>query len=177
MPRDESAPSPGADTSSTRSFTAIVHEYWTVVYRFLYCSLGDAHDAEDLTQETFLRAWKHLDSFQAGSGMRVWLLRIATNAALDVKRRRRRVGFQTLEHDPPIGSPSPEHRLEIAEQCVLVEIALRELSEMSRMVFHLRAQEDLSFREIAALVGTSEQGARWHMHQARTKLLKHFAEK
>ena len=109
--------------------------------------------------------------------MRVWLLRIATNAALDVKRRRRRIGFQTLEHDPPIGSPRPEHRLEIAEQCVLIETALRELSEMSRMVFHLRAQEDLSFREIAALVGTSEQGARWHMHQARTKLLKQLAEK
>jgi RNA polymerase sigma-70 factor (ECF subfamily) len=109
--------------------------------------------------------------------MRVWLLRIATNAALDVRRRRRRIGFQTLEHDPPFGSPCPEHRLEFAEQCVLVETALRELSEMSRMVFHLRAQEDLSFREIAALVGTSEQGARWHMHQARTKLMARLAGK
>ena len=45
------------------------------------------------------------------------------------------------------------------------------------MVFHLRAQEDLSFREIAELVGTTEQGARQHMHQARTRLLKQMAEK
>jgi len=48
---------------------------------------------------------------------------------------------------------------------------MEELSELTRLVFHLRAQEDLPFREIAELAGTTEQAARWHMHQARTKLL------
>jgi DNA-directed RNA polymerase specialized sigma24 family protein len=54
---------------------------------------------------------------------------------------------------------------------------MQELTELTRMVFHLRATEDLSFREIGELVGTTEQGARWHMHQARTRLLKQLAEK
>ncbi len=165
------------DKPSIHSFAEVVHEHWAPVYRFLYCSLGDAHDAEDLTQETFLRAWNRLESFRPGSGMRAWLLRIAANAAHDVRRRRGRVGFTSLEHDPAGSDATPDHRLEAEESGELLTTALGQLSEMTRMVFHLRAQEDLSFREIAEAVGTTEQGARWHMHQARTKLTKILAEK
>ncbi len=81
-------------------FDAVVRDHWTSVYRFLYCTTGNAHDAEDLTQETFLRAWNRLDSFRPGSGMKPWLLRIAANAAHDVRRRRGRVTFTALEYDP-----------------------------------------------------------------------------
>ena len=159
------------------AFAAAVDEYWFTVYRFLYCSTGHAQDAEDLAQETFLRAWNRLDTFEPGTAMRVWLLRIAANAAIDVRRRRRKLGFGPLEHDPPGRGPSRDTPLEIAEQAGLLRVAMEQLSEMTRMVFHLRAQEDLSFREIAELVGTTEQGARQHMHQARTRLLKQMAEK
>jgi RNA polymerase sigma-70 factor (ECF subfamily) len=159
------------------AFAAAVDEYWSTVYRFLYCSTGHAQDAEDLAQETFLRAWNRLDTFQPGTAMRVWLLRIAANAATDVLRRRRRLGFAPLEHDPPARHVVPGHSLEVTEQAGLLKVAMEQLSEMTRMVFHLRAQEDLSFREIAELVGTTEQAARQHMHQARTRLLKQMAEK
>ena len=63
-----------------------------------------------------------------------------------------------------------------AEQAALVRAALEELSDLTRMVFHLRVQEDLSFKEIAELAGTTEQAARWHMHQARMRLLKRLEE-
>ena len=96
---------------------------------------------------------------------------------LDVKRRRRRVAFTPLGEEPAVGAPAPGHRLELAEQGALLRGAMEQLTEMTRMVFHLRATEDLSFREIGELVGTTEQGARWHMQQARTKLLKQLAEK
>ena len=59
----------------------------------------------------------------------------------------------------------------MAERCDRLRAAMGELTELTRLVFHLRAQEDLSFREIAEIAGTTEQAARWHMHQARTKLL------
>ena len=85
--------------------------------------------------------------------------------------------FTSLGHEPAAQSPPPEHRLEVAEQGEILRAAMRELTELTRMVFHLRATEDLSFREIGELVGTTEQGARWHMHQARTRLLKQLAEK
>ena len=156
-----------------------INEHWTPVYRFVFLPRsGDRHDAEDLTQETFLRAGTGATRCPSGTtSRRAWLLRIAANAVLDVQRRRRRVVFTSLGHEPAVQSPPPEHRLEVAEQGEILRAAMRELTELTRMVFHLRATEDLSFREIGELVGTTEQGARWHMHQARTRLLKQLAEK
>jgi RNA polymerase sigma-70 factor (ECF subfamily) len=153
------------------SFTAVVNEHWTAVYRLLYTLTGDVHDTEDLTQETFLRALNRLGSFQSGTRMRSWLLRIASNAFFDVRRKRQRVPMQSLADEPPGRDSLPGQRLETVEQCDLLKAALADLSELTRLVFHLRAQEDLSFREIAGLAGTTEQAARWHMHQARVKLL------
>ena len=167
----------GGGTTSIDDFSKIVQDHWAPVYRFLDCSMGNAHDAEDLTQETFLRAWSRLDSFRPGTNLRAWLLRIAANAALDVHRRRGRVGFVPLDRDPIGAADSPGHGLETAERDALLAAALAQLTEMTRMVFHLRVQEDLSFREIAQAVGTTEQGARWHMHQARTRLMAILAEK
>jgi RNA polymerase sigma-70 factor (ECF subfamily) len=158
--------------SKGQPFAAVVDAHWTAVYRMLYYLTGNAHDTEDLTQETFLRALKRLDSFKSGTQMRAWLLRIASNAFFDVQRKRKRVEVQSLQTDPPAAARRPGHALEIAEQSELLKAAMEELSATTRLVFHLRAQEDLSFREIAAMVGTTEQAARWHMHQARVKLLK-----
>jgi RNA polymerase sigma-70 factor (ECF subfamily) len=135
---------------------------------------GNLHDAEELTQETFLRALRRLDAFRPGTQMRCWLLRIGTNACLDMRRKRTRSKAVPLQDDLPDSGRHPGYRLETAEQVELLQAAMRELSETTRMVFHLRAQESLSFRQIAALVGTSEPAARWHMHQARRKLLQHM---
>jgi RNA polymerase sigma-70 factor (ECF subfamily) len=169
-------PEPSSD-KGTCSFAAVVQEHWPAVYRLLYSMTGKTHDTEDLTQETFLRALKRLDTFQPGTRMRAWLLRIAANVFFDTQRRRKRASFHPLEHEVADPLHGPEHRLEVAEQSELLQAALKELTELTRMVFHLRAVEDLSFREIAELAGTTEQAARWHMHQARTKLLQRFAEK
>ncbi|MFL5338611.1 MAG: RNA polymerase sigma factor, partial [Gemmataceae bacterium] len=62
------------------------------------------------------------------------------------------------------------------QQSELVRAALEELSELTRVVFHLRATEDLSFKEIAEVADTTEQSARWHMHHARTKLLERLGD-
>jgi RNA polymerase sigma factor (sigma-70 family) len=104
--------------------------------------------------------------------MRCWLLRIATNACLDLRRKQKRSKRAPLQDDPADPGRHPGYRLETAEQAELVRAAMEELSETTRTVFHLRAQESLSFREIAAVLETTEQAARWHMHQARSKLLK-----
>jgi RNA polymerase sigma-70 factor (ECF subfamily) len=154
------------------SFTAVVNEHWTAVYRMLYCMAGNAHDAEDLAQETFLRALRNLGSFTPGTKMRSWLLRIAANAFYDVQRQRKRRRADSLSEDLPDHSQSVGHRLEVAEEVDLLKAALVYLSETTRLVFHLRAQEDMPFREIGAMLGLSEEAARWHMHQARVTLLK-----
>jgi RNA polymerase sigma-70 factor (ECF subfamily) len=172
LARHETEPAEQLSAGKEHPFAAVVHAHWMAVYRMLYYLSGNAHDTEDLTQETFLRALKRLDTFKPGTRMRAWLLRIASNAFFDVQRKRKRVEVQSLQEDPPAAARRPGQALEIAEQSELLKAAMEELSQTTRLVFHLRAQEGLSFREIAALAGTTEQAARWHMHQARVKLLK-----
>jgi RNA polymerase sigma-70 factor (ECF subfamily) len=166
----------GRTTGKPADFTAVVHEHWSAVYKMLRCLTGNMHETEDLTQETFLRALRRLDSFRPGTNLRSWLLRIGANAFFDEQRKRKRARCRPLAHDPPGRCCHPGQALETAEQGALVRAALEELSELTRLVFHLRAEEDLSFREIAELAGTTEQAARWHMHQARTRLLERLGD-
>lgn len=158
-------------------FALVVEAHWTAVYRFLFSLSGNRHETEDLTQETFLRALKRIDSFKPGTKMRSWLLRIAANACFDARRKQKRIAFRALDWEAASPEAGPAHRLEIIEQSRLLGMALEELSDLTRMVFHLRAVEDLSFREIASLAEITEEAARWHMHHARTRMLKRFSEK
>jgi RNA polymerase sigma-70 factor (ECF subfamily) len=165
-----------AEAVATVDFTSIVNEHWDAVYRLLRTLSGNVHDTEDLTQETFLRAMQKLDSFQPGTNLRSWLLRIGSNAFYDRQRKRKRAKAQPLEQELPGPEEAPGHALETAQQAALVRAAMKELSELTRMVFHLRVTEDLSFREIAEVAGTTEQAARWHMHHARTVLLERMGD-
>jgi len=169
---------PGMPRSSgLPPFAEIVNAHWSAVYKLLYYMTGNTHDTEDLTQETFLRAMKKQETFQANTRLRAWLLRIATNAFFDVRRKRQRANQQPLPEDAAGPTHRPEQALEAAEQGELLKAALEELSETTRLVFHLRTQEELSFREIGELANTTEEAARWHMHQARTKLMSRLAGK
>jgi RNA polymerase sigma-70 factor (ECF subfamily) len=156
--------------------TVVVVQHWGAVYRLLRSLTGCAHESEDLTQETFLRALQHIDQYQPGSNLRAWLLRIASNAFFDLKRKHKRCRTGPLQTDLVCCSAPPGHALETAERTTLVLEVLAELSELTRLVFHLRAAENLPFRDIAALAGTTEQAARWHMRQARVKLLQRLGE-
>lgn len=166
----------GADSQTPASFCQVVDEHWEAVFRLLHSLTGSAHDSEDLTQETFLRAMNRLDSFQPGTNMRSWLMRIASNAYFDVQRKRKRSKSQPLPEDLPTESESPDHQLIVAQEAGRVRAAMANLTALTRLVFHLRATEDLSFREIAEVAGTTEQAARWHMHHARSRLLEILGE-
>lgn len=159
------------DQKGESPFEAMVREHWDAVYRLLRSMCGHLQDTEDLAQEAFLRAWKRIDSFEPGTNMRSWLLKIAANAFLDEQRRRKRSRVRPLDLDLPGNSCAPDHSLEVSQQAAKIREAMSGLSELSRMVFHLRATEDLSFREIAEITGSTEQAARWHMHHARTRIL------
>ncbi|HEV3142269.1 MAG TPA: RNA polymerase sigma factor [Gemmataceae bacterium] len=173
MTRDRS----GAVPPKGEAFAAVVEEHWQAVYRLLRSLSGNVHETEDLTQETFLRALQRLASFQPGTSMRNWLMRIASNAFFDVRRKRTRSKAQPLAIDPARDECPIGHDLEVAEQSALVQAAMEELTELTRLVFHLRATEELSFREIAEIAGTTEQAARWHMHEARKRLLERMGDK
>ena len=166
----------GPDFPSAAAFAVVVEQHWDAVYRLLHSLTGNVHDTEDLTQETFLRALDKLAAFKPGTSMRSWLLRIGSNAFFDQQRRRKRSKQKPLDQDIPGADAPPEHALEVKQQSELVRVALAELSALTRLIFHLRATEDLSFREIAEVADTTEQAARWHMHHARTKLLERLGD-
>jgi RNA polymerase sigma-70 factor (ECF subfamily) len=115
---------------------------------------------------------KRWETFTEGTNLRAWLLRIATNAFFDIKRRKLALKIGPLPDDVVGDDRSVESALDNAEQGALVRVAMQELTELTRLVFHLRVTEELSFKEIAGIAGVTEVAARQHMHQARTKLLK-----
>ncbi len=148
-----------------------VAQHWDGVFALLYRLAGNRHEAEDLTQETFLRASQRRDSFKTGTNLRAWLMRIATNAFLDGRRRKRTSNVMPLMDDTAESAPGPNMALEHKELGKALEVALAELPETARAVFLLRTREDLSFREIGEAIGATEKTARWHMLQARRKLM------
>jgi RNA polymerase sigma factor (sigma-70 family) len=159
----------GPNVDST--FEEMVRQHWEAVYRLLYRLSGNRHDAEDLVQETFLRAIDRYDSFQAGTNERAWLMRIASNAFFDLNRRRKTARAVTLEEDLSRAGPLETAPAEIAELGALVAAALDHLTPLQRAVFVLRTTEDLSFREIGRTLDMSEETARWHMMHARRILM------
>ncbi len=168
----EPKPAPPPD-----SFKAVVEAHWTPVYRLLYSLTGNPHDSEDLAQETFLRALRRWDTFKQGTNLRAWLLRIGTNAFFDIKRKKQTLKIDPLAEDVRSEEISAEEQLDNREQAELIRAAMQDLSELTRLVFHLRVTEDLSFKEISVLAEITEVAARQHMHQARTKLLKRFGDR
>src|SRR5438105_937946 len=97
-------------------FAAVVAEHWDGVYRLLHSLSGDMHETEDLTQETFLRALAKWQTFRPDTQLRAWLLRVATNAFLDGRRKRKRARSGPLVADPPAKVSAPGHALETAER-------------------------------------------------------------
>lgn len=148
-----------------------VELYWDPVYKLLYRLSASSHEAEDLTQEAFLRAIERQGSFKPGTNRRAWLLRIATNAFLDRQRRKKVLKIGALPEEMPQDAAHPSQPMQTREMYGSLLEALGELPEMARVVFLLRGEQDLSFREIAQIIDASEETARWHMMQARKALL------
>jgi RNA polymerase sigma-70 factor (ECF subfamily) len=164
--------SPSGEPPETSQWVAL---HWDSIYKLLYrLTGGSRHETEDLCQETFLRAIERQASFAAGTNLRAWLSRIATNAFLDRQRRKKVMKIAALPEELPLVDESvaaPGKGLEAGELHESVLAAIASLPETPRMVFLLRVQQELSFREIAETLGTTEETARWHMMQARKSLL------
>lgn len=155
------------------------------VYALALRILRNEHDAEDVTQQTFLSALENLAGFREEAQFRTWLLRIATHAALKVIRKRR--GLETVSLDeaasPDADADHPPHPEYIAdwretpERLVqnretrrLIEEALAELDEKYRLVFLLRDVQGLSVRETAEVLGLSEVNVKVRLLRARLQL-------
>jgi RNA polymerase sigma-70 factor (ECF subfamily) len=156
------------------SWEQIVTEHSARVYRLAYRLTGNRHDAEDLTQETFVRVFRSLSSYAPGS-FEGWLHRITTNLFLDQARRRARIRMDPLGDDAdrvPAASlaDTPERGYEHANLDRDVQRALDALSPEFRAAVVLCDIEGLSYEEIAVTLGVKLGTVRSRIHRARAQL-------
>ena len=157
----------------------IVDAHSARVFRLAYRLTGNAHDAEDLTQETFVRVFRSLSSYEPGS-FEGWLHRITTNLFLDQVRRRRRIRFDSFgdaEYGAEPGLASPERGFEHANLDHDVQHALDGLPPEFRAAVVLRDMEGLSYSEIAVTLGIKLGTVRSRIHRGRAELRRVLAHR
>ncbi len=150
----------------------IVRDHGDRVYRLAYRLSGNSHDAEDITQETFIRVFRSLSTFRPGS-FEGWLHRIATNVFLDLVRRRARIRMEALpeETDRIAGrEPSPEQAFTDANLDPDLQAALDDLLPEFRAAVVLCDVEGLTYEEIGATLGVKLGTVRSRIHRGRLAL-------
>ncbi|HEY3604692.1 MAG TPA: RNA polymerase sigma factor SigE [Sporichthyaceae bacterium] len=164
---------PAAAEWTPPSWEEIVRTHSARVYRLAYRLTGDQHDAEDLTQEVFVRVFRSLSSYQPGT-FEGWLHRITTNLFLDQVRRKRRIRFEGLEDDAherlPGREPSPAQAFDDRHLDADIQLALDALPPEFRVAVVLCDIEGLSYEEIAATLDIKLGTVRSRVHRGRTRL-------
>lgn len=158
------------------AFDALVRRHLRPIYRFVFRLVGNAHDAEDLSQEVFVRAWKGIARFDEKRSFTAWLFQIARNAAVDLLRKRSTMPVATPEEtdhaferlrDP---GPLPLELIAQSDSARALSIAIEQLPSASRIVLVLRYRKQLTFREIAAYLQEPLHTVKSRHHRALATL-------
>jgi RNA polymerase sigma-70 factor, ECF subfamily len=154
------------------AFSQLMHRYAGAVYGLAYRMLGSPQDAEDASQEIFLRTYTNLARFDRTRRFSTWLLSIGSNYCVD-RLRRQRMQWLTLDdvaYSVPSQERGPEGGMVHREQREIVREALASLPEGYRLVTVLRYWNDLSYQEIAQATGLTESTIKTRLHRARNML-------
>lgn len=150
------------------SFERIYDEYKTPIYNYVYHLVGSREQADDLTQDTFVKAFKALPKMDANLRLSAWLYRIATNTAYDALRRRKLItwtAWQDMDHEPAdVESADPQETIGASE---MVQAALRRMPRHYRKALMLYTQDGFSYAEIALVLNIAESGVKMYLLRAR----------
>jgi RNA polymerase sigma factor (sigma-70 family) len=168
------------DVWTPPSWDEIVRTHSSRVYRLAYRLTGNRHDAEDLTQEVFVRVFRSLSTYTPGT-FQGWLHRITTNLFLDLARRRQRIRFDALPDDAPErlpgSEPSPAEAYDDRHLDADIQAALEALPAEFRAAVVLCDIEGLSYEEIAATLGVKLGTVRSRIHRGRSQLREALAHR
>ncbi len=170
-----------AQTGGVEAFTQLVNRYEGNIYRLARHITQSPEDAEDVLQETFLKAYEHLRDFQGNSKFYTWLVRIAVNQALMKLRKRKTdasvslddpydTGEENLVREIAVWEPNPEQTYSREEIRAILEKAVDSLPPTFRAVFALRDIEELSTEETAAALNLSVPAVKSRLLRARLRL-------
>jgi RNA polymerase sigma-70 factor (ECF subfamily) len=153
------------------AYDYLVSKYMKRVVSIAWGIVRNAHDAEDLAQEAFVKAYQTIGRFKAGQPFGPWIYRIVTNLALDVVKHRKRFRHEELRDVEPASrrdeADLPARSSELAGR---IDAAIESLPEMQRVVARLYLVEEFGHAEIAQMTGLSEGTVRSHLSLARGKL-------
>ncbi len=160
-----------AQAGDSGAYGELVQRYYLPVVNVAYRLCGETALAEDMAQETFLRAWVNLASFRPAASLKNWLYRIAVNATLDVLRRKPEIPVdeQVIQMVPDM-APDPETALVEKESSEQLQGMLGSLPEATRSVLILREYGELSYHEIASVLNIPLGTVMSRLNYGRTRL-------
>lgn len=178
---DESVLLAQAREGDTRAFSELVRRYEGKIFRLAQHITQNREDAEDVLQETFMKAYEHLDQFKGDSKFYTWIVRIAVNQALMKLRRRKTdksvsldeqidTGEDTVVREIAAWGEDPEQHFSREELGKILDSAVQSLEPPYRSVFVLRDIEDLSTEETAEALGLSVPAVKSRLLRARLQL-------
>jgi RNA polymerase sigma-70 factor (ECF subfamily) len=178
---DESVLVAQAREGDTNAFGSLVRRYEGKIFRLAQHVTQNREDAEDVLQETFMKAYEHLDQFKGDSKFYTWIVRIAVNQALMKLRRRRTdksvsldetidTGEDTVVREIAAWGEDPEQRFSREELGEILDGAIQNLDPLYRSVFVLRDIEELSTEETAEALGLSVPAVKSRLLRARLQL-------
>ena len=158
-------------------FESMFEQYGAELLRYSMRLTRNSADADDLYQETFLRAFKAFDRLNGESNHRAWLYRIATNTFLSSRRKLNRI--EALNDEAPIAAPSFDHAAQLDARSLLhdVEQFIDELPGKQRVALTLRKYHELDYAEIADVLHCSEAAARANVHEGLRKVRARFGDR
>lgn len=164
-----------AQSGDKEAFGLIFEQHHRFIYKFIYAMLGDHALAEELTQETFLGAYKNLHSLRAEAALKTWLCSIAKNTVYKSFRSRKKEGKQSDEEVETLDlvdykTPAPDDKLVNQELNGLIGAALAKLDEDKRIVFILKEIQQLSYNEISEITGDAIPKLKTDLFRAKIKM-------
>ena len=172
-----------AQQGDQQAFARLVEAYQVPVYNLAYRMLGGAEEAEDAAQETFIRAYTRLDSYDPERKFSSWILSIASHHCVDKLRRRGGSGRKLLSMEQiqawqwvPDKLPKPEDETLQKEQERDIRRLLEQLPDQYRLVIVLRYWHDMSYEEIAEITESTESAIKSRLHRARQMMVAQLNE-
>ena len=157
-----------------REFESIVREYSEQLYYTIRRIVLTHDDANDVLQETFLKAWNAFDTFQGGSKVSTWITRIAINESLDFLRRNKHQASTTSDDLSVAKTLLADEYFDGSETEAMLQEAIAQLPDVQRTVFQLRYFEEMKYSDISKLLDTSEGALKASYHIAVKKITEFF---
>ncbi len=164
-----------AQSGDDEAFGLIFECHYRFVYKFIYAMLGDQSAAEELTQETFLGAYKGIHNLRGEAQLKTWLCGIAKNVVYKSLRSDRKEGIKSEEAVESLNvfderSPPPDKEFLSKELNRLIGSALKKLDEDKRLVFTLKELQNLSYKEISEITGFTISKLKTDLHRAKNEM-------